>query len=112
MKYLDKVRLIVDRDRYKKDNVFKGEIGTIWLPEIRDNEFYVAFETGDEKDWYKYSCIKIEDLELVEDGGCPDEDILDEIPQNNPRWWCKVEDGYIINLLGEKKNKEPYKYNS
>ena len=24
----------------------------------------------------------------------------------------KVEDGYIINLLGERKNKEPYKYNS
>ena len=42
MKYFDKVRLIVDRERYKKDNIFKGEIGTIWLPEIRDNEFYVV----------------------------------------------------------------------
>ncbi len=112
MKYLDKVKLTVDRDRYKKDNVFKGEIGIIWLPEIRENEFYVAFETGNQKDRYKYSCIKIEDLELVEDRGCSNEDILDGIPKNNPKWWCKVEGGYILNLLGEKKNKIPYDYNS
>ena len=112
MKYLDKVKLTVDRDRYKKDNVFKGEIGIIWLPEIRENEFYVAFETGNQKDRYKYSCIKIEDLELVEYSGCSNEDILDGIPKNNPKWWCKVEGGYILNLLGEKKNKIPYDYNS
>lgn len=27
-------------------------------------------------------------------------------------WWCKVEDGYIVNLKGEKKNKTPYDYDS
>ena len=26
--------------------------------------------------------------------------------------WCKVEDGYIINLKGEKKNKIPFDYES
>ena len=41
-----------------------------------------------------------------------DDDILEDLPQHDTRWWCKVEDGYILNLLGEKKNKEPYKYNS
>ena len=112
MKYLDKVKLLVDRERYKKDNAFKDEIGIIWLPEIRNNEFYVAFETGNQKDMYKYSSIKIEDLELVEDGGCPDEYILSGIPRNDPKWWCKVESGYIKNLLGEKKNKISYDYNS
>lgn len=112
MKYFDKVKLTVDRDRYKEDDIQKGEIGTIWLPEIRDNEFYVCFETGDEYNWYKYSMIKISDLEFVEDGKCPDEDILDALPKNNPKWWCKVENGYIMNLLGEKKNKVPYDYDS
>ena len=43
---------------------------------------------------------------------CLYEFILNDLPQNNPKWWCKVEDGYILNLLGEKKNKEPYKYHS
>lgn len=38
--------------------------------------------------------------------------ILDELPKNNPKWWCKVEDGFIVNLLGEKKNKIAYDYNS
>ena len=56
--------------------------------------------------------IKISDLEFVEDGKCPDEDILDALPKNNPKWWCKVEYGYITNLIGEKKNKVPYDYDS
>ena len=112
MKYFDEVRLVVEKEKYKKENIKKGEIGTIWLPEIRDNEFYVCFETGDEHDWYKYCCIEINDLELVKEGDITDEDLLEELPKNNPKWWCKVEDGYIKNLLGEKKNKIPYDYNS
>ncbi len=112
MKYLDKVKVIKLRERYKSDKITLGEIGVIWEAEIRDNCFYVAFETGDEYDWYKYSCIEVEDIELMEEYGCTDDMILDALPKNDPRWWCKVEDGYIMNLLGEKKNKIPYKYDS
>ena len=112
MKYFDKVKVLVEKDEYLKDDVHKGDIGRIWLPEIRDNRFYVAFETNDQWDMYKYSLIEVEDLEIVEDYGCPDEDILDGIPKNNPKWWCKVEGGFIMNLLGEKKNKIPYDYDS
>ena len=110
MKGYDYVRVI--SDDYKEENIHKGEVGTIWFPEIRDDEFYVQFDTGNPKDWYKYASIKIKDLELVKDGGCTDEELLSELPKNNPKWWCKVEDGYIMNLLGEKKNKIPYNYNS
>ena len=35
-----------------------------------------------------------------------------DLPLNNPKCWCKVENGYILNLLGEKKNSIPYDYNS
>ncbi len=56
--------------------------------------------------------IKIKDLELLEESDITDNDLLEAIPKNDPSWWCKVENGYIINLLGEKKNKTPYNYNS
>ena len=56
--------------------------------------------------------IKIEYLELVKDNNTSDDLILEEIPKNNPKWWCKVEYGFITNLLGEKKNQTPYDYNS
>ena len=41
-----------------------------------------------------------------------DDWILDSIPKHNKKWWCKVEDGYIVNLQGEKLNKVPFDYNS
>lgn len=34
-----------------------------------------------------------------------DEVILSDLPGYDPNWLCKVEDGYIKNLKGEKKNK-------
>ena len=40
------------------------------------------------------------------------ETYLNELPKHNPKWWCLVEDGYIMNLLGERKNKIPFDYNS
>ena len=110
MKAYDEVRVITGD--YIKEGINKGEVGTIWFPEIREDEFYVQFDTGNQKNWYKYCSIKIKDLEFVKDGGCTDEEILEELPKNDPRWWCKVEDGYIVNLLGEKKNKIPYDYKS
>lgn len=128
MKIYDEVKVINDKDYYIKNDVHKGMIGTIIQPEIRDNCFLVNFldknylKHRDDPDWFTLHHkeikddiiidIKIEDLELVEIGFATDETILNELPKNNPQWWCKVEEGYIMNLLGEKKNKIPYDYNS
>ena len=128
MKLYDDVKVIVDKEEYRKEGVKKGMIGYIVLPELRDNSFFVSFidenykKHKDDPEWFDlhykelkddlFCEIKIQDLELVKDGGCTDSEILDELPKNNPKWWCKVEDGYILNLLGEKKNKIPYDYNS
>ena len=128
MKLYDDVKVINDREEYKKEGVKKGMVGYIVLPEIRDNTFLVSFidenfeKHKNDPDWFVIHCnelkddvfceIKIQDLLVVEDGGSTDEDILAELPKNNPKWWCKVEDGYIVNLLGERKNRVPYDYNS
>ncbi len=112
MKYGDSVKVITQKEEYINKGINKGMIGTIWLPEIRDESFYVAFETDDTWDAYKYCDIKIKDLQLEADDGCSDLLILEALPKNNPLWWCKVEDGYIKNLNGDKKNKIPYDYES
>lgn len=126
MKYLDRVKLIRDRKSYEANNVFKGMVGTIVDAEIRDRCFHVAFIDERVKDAEFMSneenilkltddifcVIKIEDLELVEDMKTPDKWILDSIPKHNKNWFCKVEDGYIVNLQGERLNKVPYDYNS
>lgn len=112
MKIYDKVRLIKEREEYLKKELFLGNVGTIIQPEIRDNRFYVAFNNPKIEDDYIFCDVKIQDLELVKDSKATDEMIFNELPSPDKRWWCKVEDGYIINLLGEKKNNEPYKYNS
>ncbi|MBQ8178122.1 MAG: hypothetical protein IJ033_02910 [Clostridia bacterium] len=51
-------------------------------------------------------------MEVTKESDITDEDILEDLPTPDPRWWCKVEDGYILNLLGERKNKVAYDYNS
>lgn len=112
MKIYDRVRIIKLKSGYEKESLKLGDVGKICVAEIRDDSFYVRFETGDDKHLYKYCDIKIEDLELVQEGFATDEIILEELPKNDPKWWCKVENGYITNLLGEKKNKIPYDYNS
>ena len=126
MKYLDKVKVIKDRKEYKENEVVKGMVGTICSAEIRDKCFYVAFidERANDKEFIRveenifklkddiFCPIRIEDLGLVKDMKTPDEWILDAIPKHNKKWYCKVEDGYIINLQGEKLNKVPYGYNS
>lgn len=127
MKYLDKVKLINDKD-YVNLGLKYGRIGRIISAEIRDDEFYVNFidenfyQHKDDKSWFEKHMkelkddisipIKIKDLELLEESDISDNDLLEAIPKNNPSWWCKVENGYIVNLLGEKKNKTPYNYNS
>lgn len=129
MKEYDFVRLIKDRPEYLEEGIKKGRIGYICEPEIRGDCFLVDFidenfyiHQAEEDNWIieHYNEIKddvimevkIEDLELYKDGGTTDEELLEDLPKNNPKWWCKVEDGYILNLLGEKKNKIPYDYNS
>ena len=112
MKYMDKVKLINMCDEYRKEEVFVGREGLIIEAAIRDNSFLVLFPLDGVFGEDIIIPIKIEDLQLVKDGGYSEESILDDLPKNNPKWWCKVEDGYIMNLLGEKKNKIPYDYNS
>ncbi len=112
MKYYDRVKVLRNKKEYNDHNIFAGEIGWINFPEIRDNCFYILIDVDDEYNPYKDCLIKVEDLEFVEDGGMTDKDILEDLPSPDPRWWCKVENGYILNLLGEKKNKIPYDYNS
>lgn len=109
MKYLDRVKVLTDD--YEKNNVKKGDVGTILLSAIRKETFYVVFSLPNGRD-YADIAIHIKDLELVESSDITDEDILEDLPKNDPRWWCKVEDGYILNLKGERKNKIPYDYNS
>ena len=126
MKFLDKVKVLVDKKEYNDNEIYEGMIGTIIDAEIRDNCFNVIFidERVKDKDFMSKEenflslkddiiyPISIKDLELVEDGNCSDDQILESIPLHNKDWWCKVEDGYIINLNGKRKNKIPYKYNS
>ena len=126
MKFLDEVKVVNDRDEYKRQNIFAGMIGTIIDAEIRFDCFHVTFSDerakdknfmADENNFARLKDdivypIKIEDLELVKDNHCSDEKILEAIPNNSRKWWCKIEDGYIVNLLNEKKNKIPYNYKS
>ncbi len=126
MKYFDKVKLKQGCTKYEKLKIYDNMEGDIISGEIRDNSFLVCFidpkTIGKDAKWIEENRhlieddivepIFIEDLELVKEGNATDELILEDIPLNNPKWWCKVEDGYIVNLLGEKKNKIPYDYNS
>ena len=126
MKLFDKVKIIKDCDYYNQNGVYKGRVGRINSAEIRDNCFEVVFiderffdKTFQWTDENMYTMkddvfleVPIEDLQVVEESKATDEDILESIPLKNKEWWCKVENGYIMNLLGEKKNKIPYDYNS
>ena len=112
MQEYDKVKVIKERKNYTESNITVGMTGTICQPEIQDLSFLVHFEDKKLEDGYEIIPIKIEDLELVENGFANDKILLDEVPNHDKGWWCKVEDGYILNLKGERKNKIPYKYNS
>lgn len=123
MKYLDTVEVINDRKEYAEEGVFKGMIGRISDAEIRDGYFHVCFidERWHDKEFTSHEenfdlmkddifCpIKIKDLKFIEDGHCPDEWILEAIPNHSPRWWCKYEDGYVYNLACDKMKLEDMK---
>lgn len=124
MKYLDDVKVL--NDNYKDEGITKGMLGTIIEPDIKINSFYVLFQDqrvfdkdfmNDEDNILKLKkdiCtgIKIKDLELVRDNNTDEMLIQADLPENHKDWWCKVEDGYILNLKGERKNKIPYDYES
>ena len=113
MKYGDMVKVLVEKEEYAKQHVHKGMIGMLTDPEIRDTEYMVIFSYRNSPDKEDiYIPIFVGDIETVENSNYTDEQILQDLPKQNPKWWCKVEDGYILNLLGEKKNKIPYDYNS
>ena len=103
--------IVVLNDNYAHLGVKKGSRGAIVTGEIRYNKFLVEFFDLEDDDMPIYA-IKICDMEVTKESNMTDEDILEDLPLNNPKWWCKVEDGYIYNLLGERKNSIPYDYDS
>lgn len=113
MKYGDRVKVLVEKEEYAKNYVHKDMIGMLTDAEIRDCEYMVIFSekySPDEEDIY--IPMYVGDIETVKEGNYTDAQILQDLPKQDPRWWCKVENGYIINLLGERKNKIPYDYKS
>lgn len=112
MKYFDEVKVLVDKPQYAAKGVHKGDIGKIYTPELRDTAFDVVFEVEDEYEPYKQCFVELTDLEMVKPGNVTDNQLLIYLPKHDPRWWCKVENGYILNLKGERKNKIPYDYDS
>ena len=124
MKLYDEIKIVTDK--YKNKRIYKGSIGTIIEPEIRENHFLICFvdpqTIGKNAEWIekhmfetKHDIIEpilIDDMEVIKSSNIKDSQILADLPKQNPKWWCKVENGYILNLLGEKKNKIPYDYNS
>lgn len=109
MKWLDEVRITTDK--YEGDGVKKGATGTIILSELRSEKFEVVFSDESGNDYAEIE-IFVGDLEVTKSSDVTDADILEYLPGHNPAWWCKVENGYILNLKGERKNKIPYDYKS
>ena len=126
MKLFDEVKVINEKEKYKEYNVHKGMVGTIIDAQISFRAFQVIFTDERAKDKNFMSIeenifklnddiveyIDIEDLEVVKESDVTDEYILKNLPKKYPNWYCKVENGYIVNLQGEKLNKIPYDYNS
>ena len=110
MKYLDRVRII--SDDYEEYGIKRGDEGHLLNAEIRYGTFLFFRDNPETGEDDCDADVKISDMELVKDWGMTDEQILNALPNHDPEWWCKVEDGYIWNLKGEKKNKIPYDYDS
>ena len=112
MKYWDKVEVTADSEEYAQYGIYKGMIGFIDFPEIRGNQFHVLFPSKELFGEDIYGPVYIKDLKVLEESDYTDEKLLELLPKNNPRWWCKVEDGFVYNLKGEKMNKIAYDYDS
>ena len=128
MRVGDDVRVVNNNEKYAQEGVYKDMIGYVAMPEIRNNSFCICFidenfgKHDEDPEWFEkhynelkddiFCEIKIQDLELVHDGKYTDKDLLERLPKKDTHWWCKVEDGFIMNLNGDKKNKIPYDYDS
>ncbi len=120
MKLFDKVKILVSNPKYEKYGVYKDMVGTIIDAEIEFRSFQVIFTDPtpwSEETWEDIKddilCfIHVKDMEVVEESDCTDEYLLRNLPNKDIRWYCKVEDGFIKNLRGEKLNKIAYDYDS
>ncbi len=107
MKYFDEVMILTED--YEKNGLKKGARGIVVSPMITDNTFKVIFFDGNNWDFILHD-IFIGHLTEKTRGCSTDKDILKRLPKRNKSLWCKVEDGFILNLNGEVKNKIPYEY--
>lgn len=110
MQYLDRVRLIVSD--YESEGIMKGDEGHILSAESRNGTFDFYRENPVTFADDICAAVKVQDLELVMSLRTTDADILEALPSPDLNWWWKAEDGYILNLKCERKNKIPYDYNS
>ena len=124
MKLLDEVRVI--NNNYEDKGILQGMIGTIIEADIRWNSFYVCFQDQRvyDKEFMKIKdnifklnkdvClgVRTSDMEVVKQSNVDDNEIYNNLPENHKDCWCKVEEGFIVNLKGEKKNKKAYHYNT
>ena len=116
IKLYDRVKLIVDKTKYQKEGVKKGDVGTI----IQECLMFTGSKIGsfdvmffeDSEDDEVYVSVDVCDLEVVSESAITDENLLEGLPMHDPSRYCKVVDGYIMNLKGEKLIKIPYKYDS
>ena len=51
-------------------------------------------------------------MEVVRESNIDNNDIYNNLPANHKDCWCKVEEGFIVNLKGEKKNNKSYHYST
>ena len=82
MKEFDRVRLIKERDKYAKEGVHKGAVGTIMMDDVR-NGYVLVFFDGEEY-INKYGERGLEEIDvgvLVEDLEVLDEKDPDYIPR-------------------------------
>ena len=124
MKLFDNVKVIRNSKDYGAENIYKGRVGTIIDACLIFNSFQVSFSNDDWDELVRlyggdageYAngdtviYIQAEDLEVVEESDVTDEYIQRNLPNEDPKLWCKVENGYIYNLLGEVQNPVQYKY--
>ena len=110
MKFLDRVRII--SDDYEEYGIKRGDEGHILSAEIRYGTFDFYREDPETGADDRCAAVKVGDVELVKSANLTDQELLNGLANHDLEWWCKVEDGYIWNLKGEKKNKIPYDYDS
>lgn len=108
----DIVKIKKDADYLVKQGVHSGREGKIIEPEIENGCFRVLFIDRFYKEPDIIADVKIEHLELVEYGFASDDILLEEIGARSGEKWCKVVNGFIMNIVGDKKNKVAFDYNS